>query len=635
VMAVAFCSNKFGNLEKKMFVREPIVLTPTFPRFVASGDQFVVPVNVYNATGKTADFEIELKTNGPINLTDSGNKTINIVQGKEGQVYFQLKAEQTMGKLQFLLSAKSAGEQSEMTVDVPLRPPVPLITLSGRGSVLAGKPVTFTFPSDWIAGTTDFSLSISSFPAVKFANSLQFLLSYPHGCIEQTTSKVFPLLYFNDLAKVAEPELFKTNSADYFIEEGIAKVENMQQSSGAFSYWPQGDYINNWSSIYASHFLVEARKAGYAVSDRVYNRMMKALHSQERDYRSDDAYSFQTAVYACYILALAGNPDKSTMLYLKNNALDKLSEYSEYQLAGAYALAGDLQTARSMLPKIVTPTQENKRESGGNFNSSIRAKAIMLDILAEVDPNNPNVPILVQSLTKSASEMGRWYTTQENAFAFLALGKILKKQSGGKYTGTASIDGKLYSKFDAQNFNFSDKNWAGKKVTIEIQGEGTCYFDWRVDGIPSKMNIDEYDNDLMVRRHYLNEQGIPIDYASFKQGDLVIAKITVKALHENLDNVAVVDMLPAGLEIENPRLQSRKGVDWIGEHAYQPMYMDIRDDRLILYGDFQFGREVTFYYGLRAVTEGTFILPPIRAEAMYAPMKASVASSGKVVVSRP
>jgi uncharacterized protein YfaS (alpha-2-macroglobulin family) len=245
------------------------------------------------------------------------------------------------------------------------------------------------------------------------------------------------------------------------------------------------------------------------------------------------------------------------------------------------------------------------------------------------------VPILVESLNESASKMGRWYTTQENAYAFLALGKILKKQTGRKYTGTASIDGKLYTKFDVQNFNFSDKNWAGKKVTIEIQGEGTCYFAWRVDGIPSKMSIDESDNDLMVRRHYLNEQGIPIDYSSFKQGDLVIAKITLKALAENLDNVAVVDMLPAGLEIENPRLQSRKGVDWIGKSAYQPMYLDIRDDRMILYGNFSQGREQTFYYGLRAVTEGTFILPPIQAEAMYAPMKASVASSGKVVVRRP
>ena len=634
LMAVAFAGNKFGNQEKKFFVREPIVLSPTFPRFVASGDAFVVPVSVYNGTGSNNNFEVKLTAKGPIQITDEATKTVQVEKGKEGQVYFQLKADETMGKLEFNLSAKGGGEQSKMSVDVPLRPPVPFITLSGRGSVLEGKPVTFTFPSDWIAGTTDFSLTISAFPAVRFTNSLQYLLSYPHGCIEQTTSKLFPLLYFNDLAKTVEPELFQTKSVDYFLAEGISKLESMQNESGAFSYWPEGDYINNWSSIYAAHFLVEARKAGYAVSDRVYNRMITALRSQVRSYRGDDAYSFQAAVYACYVLALAGKPEKSTMNYIKNSALDNLQDYSQYQLAGAYALAGDRQTARTLLPKTVTPTKKEDRETGRNFNSSIRSRAIMLEVLAEFDENNPAIPVLVEELNKSADN-GRWYTTQENAFAFLALGKIMKKQSQGKFTGTAAIDGKLYTKFDMQSQQFSDKDWSGKKVTIEIKGEGTCYYSWRADGIPSKLSIDEYDNDLMVRRHYLNEQGIPVDYSSFKQGDMVIAKITVKALTQSLDNVAIVDMLPAGFEIENPRLQSRKGVDWIQNNAFQPMYMDIRDDRMILYGDFEYGREETFYYGIRAVTEGTFILPPIRAEAMYAPMKASVASSGKIVIGRP
>jgi hypothetical protein len=634
LMVVSFAGNKFGNMEKKLFVREPIVLTPTFPRFVASGDAFVVPVSVYNGTGSKNNFEVKLTVKGPVQITDEATKSISIEKGKEGQVYFQLKAEETMGKLEFNLSAKGGGEQSQMSVDVPLRPPVPFITLSGRGSVLDGKPATFTFPSDWIPGTTNFSLTISAFPAVRFSNSLQYLLSYPHGCIEQTTSKLFPLLYFNDLVKTVEPALFKTKSVDYFLAEGIAKIESMQNESGAFSYWPEGDYINNWSSIYAAHFLVEARKAGYAVSDRVYNRMINALGSQVRGYSGDDAHSFQTAVYASYVLALAGKPEKSAMNYFKNNALDKLRDYSQYQLAGAYALSGDLQTARNLLPKTVTPTKQEDRETGENFNSPIRSRAIMLEVLAEFDENNPSIPVLVEELNKSADN-GRWYTTQENAFAFLALGKIMKKQSEGKFTGTAAIDGKLYTKFDMQSQQFSDKDWAGKKVTIEITGDGTCYYSWRADGIPSKLNIDEYDHDLMVRRHYLNEQGIPMDYASFKQGDLIIAKIRVKALTQSLENVAIVDLLPAGFEIENPRLQSRKGVDWIGENEFQPAYMDIRDDRLILYGDFEFGREETFYYGIRAVTEGTFILPPIRGEAMYAPMKASVASSGKIVVGRP
>ncbi|MFQ5754192.1 MAG: hypothetical protein ACE5HI_19570, partial [bacterium] len=336
--------------------------------------------------------------------------------------------------------------------------------------------------------------------------------------------------------------------------------------------------------------------------------------------------------YACYVLALAGQPYKSTMLYFKNNALDKLRAFSKYQLAGAFALAGDLQTARSLLPRTVVAIEDEQTETGRNFNSSIRNQAIMLDILAEVDEKHPMVPILVENLTKAASKYGRWYSTQENAYAFLALGKILRKQRDSNYTGTVTIAGELYSKFNTEAQNFASKDCSGKDVSLTITGSGTCYFYWRVDGIPAKLTIDEYDHDLMVRRRYLDENGNPINYSLFRQGDMVIAEISVQALHESLENVAIVDVLPAGFEIENPRLQSRQGIDWIGQKAYRPMYMDIRDDRMILYGDFRYGQTSKFYYGLRAVTRGNFTLPPIRAEAMYAPSKASVASSGKVVI---
>jgi len=633
VMAVAFAGDKFGSAQKNLFVREPIVITPTFPRFIASTDEFVVPVSVYNGTAGENDFEVKLAIDGPVKLATEATQPVKVTKGSEGQVYFKAQAEPTIGKVTFRVSAKGGGEQTEMSEDVPLRPPTPFITLAGSGAVEENKPAKFTFPVDWLEGTTDFSLTLSGFPAVNFAGSLQYLLGYPHGCVEQTTSKVFPLLYFDDLAKVAEPELFKKTGVDYFIEEGITKLENMQLVSGAFSYWPTGDYINNWSSVYAAHFLVEARRAGHVVSDRVYDRLIEAMRNTTRDYRTNDDYSYQTAVYACYVLALAGKPDKSTMLYLKNNAQNRLREYSQYQLAGAFALAGDLQTGRAMLPKTVVAVKDEKSESGGNFNSSIRNQAIMLDILAEVDDGNPMVPVLVENLTKAASKLGRWYTTQENAFGFLALGKILRKKGdGGKFTGTITVAGREYGQFTEKDQTFTSKDWAGKEVTLAIKGTGTCYYSWRVDGIPSKLTIDEYDNDLMVRRRYLDEHGNAIDYTTFKQGEPLIAEITIKPLTESMDNVAIVDLLPAGFEIENPRLQSRKGVDWISQDAYTPLYMDIRDDRMILYGNFYHNQTAKFYYGLRAVTQGTFILPPIRGEAMYAPMKASVASSGRIVI---
>lgn len=656
IMAAAFGGDRFGSTEKHVYVREPLVLTPTFPRFLSSTDELIVPVGIYNGTGRDGRFTVSVKTEGPATVLGEVTQTLQVSGGREAQAYFRIKAGDGMGAVKFTVAAGGNGVEANVTEDVPLRPPVPFVTLAGQGSVTAAAPALFKLPADFIPGTGDYALTVSSFPAVRFAGSLQYLLSYPHGCLEQTTSKLFPMLYFDDLARLAEPELFKKNSVDYFIEEGIAKLANMQLTSGAFMYWPQGSYQHNWSSVYATHFLVEARRAGYTVPDRVYDRALNALrifarnyptHSpgrRERDYGDDSGEyysdarqaSHETATYANYVLALAGKPDRSTMNFLRAAALERLSQYSQYQLAGAYALLGDLVTARTLMPNTLAPRDTSDRwESGGNFNSPIRAQAIMLDILAEVEPASPLVPKLVESLMKSTNDRSCWHTTQENAFALMALGKIFRKQGDANYTGTVKVDGAIIGKLTPDQHDFRAKDWAGKTIEITLAGSGTAYFYWRADGLPAALKIDEYDRDLQVRRRFLDENGNPLTGGNFRQGDLIIAELTIKAPTEAVENVAIVDLLPSAFEIENPRLQSRQAIKWMGEKVYQPRYMDIRDDRMIIYGDFATGREEKFYYGLRVVSAGTFILPPVRAEAMYAPMISSVASSGKIAVTQP
>lgn len=635
LMAVASQNDRFGNGEKKVIVRRPLQMTPTFPRFLAGGDRFSVPVAVYNGTGSTSTFQVKLTAVGPVQVVGANTQSVEVNDNQEKVVYFDLQADEAIGKVKFTLNASGNGEESKIEVEVPLRPPVPVITLSGNGVVEPNSSATFEFPGNWVDGTTDFELSVSGFPAVRFSGSLQYLLRYPHGCLEQTVSRVFPLLYFNDLARMTEPELFAHNSADYYIEEGIAKLTSMHTSTGEFDFWPNGNYVSRWGTVYTTHFLVEARKAGYVVPDRIYNSSLKMLKSYARDYDVSTYWRYQVAIYACYVLALAGDPDRSSMNYFKDNLSDQLRDYSQYQLAGAFGLSGDMATARMLLPKSAAPiTEEEERESGGNFNSSVRARAIMLDVLAEVDPKNPMVPLLVKDLTQAAGEFGRWYTTQENAFALLALGKIMRLQSGGTFTGAATVDGRTVLSFDTRGGSVSNKSWGGKQVKIEVNGSGTCYYYWRADGLPAGKYIDEYDNDFVVRRTYLDDEGNPVDYHNLTQGELLVAQITLKAPTVPLDNIAVVDLLPAGLEIENPRLQSRQVLPWIQGKATAPQYMDFRDDRMILYTSVIRGQTQTFYYSLRAVTVGDFILPPVRAEAMYAPMRSSVASSGTIRVVR-
>jgi uncharacterized protein YfaS (alpha-2-macroglobulin family) len=635
LMAVASQKDRFGNGEKKVIVRRPLHMTPTFPRFLAGGDKFTVPVSVFNGTGSSSTFKVKLSVDGPVQVAGSSTQSIEIADNQEKVVYFDLQTDEAVGKVKFTLNGSGNGQESKIDVEVPIRPPVPVITLSGSGVVEQTSAASFEFPGDWVDGTTTFELSVSGFPAVRFSGSLQYLLRYPHGCLEQTVSRIFPLLYLNDLARMVEPELFQHNSADYYIEEGVVKLASMHTSTGEFDFWPNGNFINRWGTVYATHFLVEARKAGYVVPDRIYDSSLRALKGYARDYDVSTYWRYQVAIYACYVLALAGEPDRSSMNYFKDNLSDQLRDYSQYQLAGAFGLSGDMATARMLLPKSAAPlTEEEERESGGNFNSSVRARAIMLDVLAEIEPKNPMIPLLVKDLTKAATEFGRWYTTQENAFALLALGKIMRLQSGGTFSGTASIDGTPVVSFDTRGGTVSNRSWGGKQVNISINGTGACYYYWRADGLPAGKYIDEYDHDLVVRRRYLDDQGNPVDYQNLTQGELVVAKITLEAPAASVDNVAVVDLLPAGLEIENPRLQSRQVLPWIKGKSTAPQYMDFRDDRMVLYTSIKKRQTQAFYYSLRAVTVGDFILPPVRAEAMYAPMKSSVGSSSTIRVVR-
>lgn len=652
IMAVAFSGEYFGSGEKFVTVREPIVITPTFPRFLSGGDRITFPISIHNGTGKDAEFQVEVKATGDVQFIssnteqegqierDKAQKLAQIAVNSEEQFVFELLTHDSIGKATFTVSASGNDETAQMTVHLPLRSAAPPRTDTGHGVVSAENPVEFVFPSNFIGESSDFALSVSPFPAVEFAGGISYLLRYPYGCLEQTTSRVFPLLYFSDIAGTVDDDLADDGRADYYISEGINKLESMLTAQDHFSYWPGGGYINHWSSIYASHFLVEARKAGYEVSDRVYSGLLNGLRNQakqisttQRKVENSKRNQIERAIYACYVLAAAGEPEKAVMNYFKNNLFSGLTDYSQFQLAGSFALSGDLETALSMLPVSVSPLNGGKRQSGQNFNSPIRSQAIILDVLAEVNENHPSIPNLVTNLSKSASQRNRWGTTQENAFAFLALGKMLRKNMEGEYVGAITVNGTQLAEFNSTSptVRFTNKDWDGAQVNISIEGSGNCYFYWTAFGIKRDSTIEEYDRDLQVRRRYLNKDGIPYENG-FRHGDLVIAEITVKALNQNLENVVVVDMLPAGLEIENARLASRAGIPWLKKEDFKPDYVDIRDDRMIFFGAFQRQRERKFHYALRAVTRGDFTLPPITAEAMYDPANSSVAGSGKIKI---
>lgn len=653
IMAVAFSGSDYGSATDQIQVRDPVVMTPTFPRFLSSGDQFRVPISVYNGTPNTGDFKVKLQATGPVKLltgdgpihhieiidSDSLEKEIKVEADTEGQLYFDVIAHDAVGIATFNLSVIGGDEVIQSApIRIPIRSASPPVTKSGHGIVRQDEPAEFILPSNLRADTSEFMITVSPLPTLRFANSLRDLVRYPHGCLEQTTSRVFPLLYLSDLAKIVEPPLAEDGKIEEFINAGIKKIENMLTPDLHFSYWQGRAAINKWSSVYAAHFLVEARIAGYKISDYNYNRMLEGLRRQTRlewnvnnSNEKSDRYSLAQTVYACYVLSKAGHPEKQVMFHLRNNRLNDLSEYSQFQLAGAFAHSGDVKIALSMLPETVKLDKTNIRETGRNFDSDIRTEAIILDMLLEIKENHPSIPKLVESLTNSASKSRGWTTTQEKAFAFLALGKFLNKQPQQKFSGTITRDGDNLVHFDSIGKSVTGSDWDGLQFKVNIQGNGTCYYYWEAFGVGRDSYIEEYGHELQVNRRYLTADRSRFKNV-FKQGELLIAEITVKALTHDLENVVVVDMLPAGFEIENPRLKSSQGDSILYQQEFTPNYIDIRDDRLVFYASFPMQHEQKFYYTLRAVTEGRFTLPPVSAEAMYDPSKSAVAATGTIQV---
>jgi uncharacterized protein YfaS (alpha-2-macroglobulin family) len=301
------------------------------------------------------------------------------------------------------------------------------------------------------------------------------------------------------------------------------------------------------------------------------------------------------------------------MNYYKSRP-DLLSLDSKYLLAISYSLAGDKAKYKQMLPAEFSG-EVSKPEFGGSFYSPIRDEAISLNALVEVDPENQQIGIMAKHLSEKLKTQ-RYLNTQEQAFAFIALGKISKRASASSITGQISSDNKKVADYNNQTISLYTDKLGGGKVSISTKGKGQLYYFWEAEGISKDGSYLEEDKYLKVRKAFYDRFGKPITNNRFKQNDLIVVKISIQGSYSTeIENVVISDILPAGFEIENPRITSVPGMEWISDKKY-PVYTDFRDDRI------NFFVTVTntlnnYYYIVRAVTPGTFQMGPVGADAMY------------------
>lgn len=607
IMAVSLDGKRFGAARHMTRVRAPIALTPTLPRFMATGDTVQMPVTVRNDLGSEAGITVRVKAEGALSSEAKG-MTLQLANEAEDTIHLPLAAASGAGgKGTVTVTAEGGGESRTVTVELPVRPALPYKREAAFGS-LKGSDELVPAAQGFVTGTVTREVSVGSMPLTRFAGKLKTLLRYPYGCAEQTTSRAFPLIRFGDLARALAPDAVDEKGPAFMVQSAIMRLLSMQTGDGGFAFWPGGTRSHPWVSAYVTHFLLEAKQAGFTSPGMLQRSLghMRTLATQ----RGSDLGS---TAYALFALAKAGTPDRGSMDELRDNRKDRLSAADRTLLASAYALSGDMDSFNVLLSEL--PEMKAGRASGGGMRSELRDSALMLLTLADAAPDDRLVPQLTEKVSRLMASSS-WGTTQENALAFAAVGKALNLGDGDPLSGTLAQGGADHPFKDAQSFARTFNGSDAMQLRLE-NAEATAFWSVTTRGIPQEAQAAS--SGLNVRRTFLDRQGRPVDVATVQQGALLIMKTEVRA-DSAVENVVVQALLPAGMEVENPRLESSETAAFSGE-GERPLggHQDLRDDRVLFFTDLRGGLWHAGYTQLRAITPGSFALPPIQAEAMYDP----------------
>ncbi|MFI5124293.1 MAG: alpha-2-macroglobulin [Chitinophagales bacterium] len=623
LMAVSYHNERFGSGESRMTVADPLVLSTALPRFLTPSDSALVPLTITNTTLKTATGSAILKTSGGLAVAGGNQQDFTLLPNSEKRLYFSVIAKPEMGTGKVNVLVNGLGEKFTDETEISVRPAASLQKNTGSGMLKGGTNLTMDFDkADFIPSSISSQLLMSRFPGAGLGKYLADLLQYPYGCTEQTVSAAFPQLYFGDLADALQRQKGAAKNANYNVQEAIRKIKMRQLYNGAVTLWDDEGSASWWTTIYAAHFLIEAGKAGFDVDKGLLETMLGYIDGQMRDRKTINYYYNRNqqkkivpkeVIYGLYVLALAGKPNLPVMNYYKANP-SLLSLDCKYLLAAAYAITGDRNSYRQFLPTQFTG-EESVARTGGSFYSDIRDEAIALNVLVDVDPENAQIPVMAKHVADKLKQRS-WYSTQELAFGFLALGKIAKQQGASEATAEIRVNGKAIAHFTGTDLRINPEQLKSGNPEIISTGKGNIYYYWEQEGISASGAMKESDNFLRVRKRFFNRYGTPVSGTSFKQNELLIVQISIeKSFSGDVENVVITDLLPAGFEIENPRTKEIPGMDWIKDDD-KPTALDVRDDRINLFVNL-YNAKQTYYYAARAVSPGVFKMGAVSADAMY------------------
>ena len=608
VVAGNHATKAYGSTDKSVEVKKPLMVLASLPRKLSPGEKVTLPITVFAMENKVKNVNISLKLSKGISIVGEQTKNLSFARPDEQMTYFELDVSKAKGINTIEVIATGNGEKSTYKVELDVFNPNPISSKSLDKTLNANGSETLDFSTFGERGTNSATLEFSTLPPMDFSRRLQYLIEYPHGCAEQTTSAVFPQLYLNDIFDLTYD---KKQAITANIKTGITRLGHFQQPNGGMSYWMGETTADDWSTSYIGHFMLEAEKRGFVLPLTFKTNWLRYQKQAARDWRpSYRSYNSDLAqAYRLYTLALSGTADLAAMNRLRE--FTELSNEAKWRLAAAYALAGQKE-ASNQISKTANIDFKPLKYDYYTYGSVDRNKAMALETM--VLTKNPKTRELAETIAKDLSS-NNWMSTQTTAYSLLAMAKMVKANGGKALNLTYTLNGKTET--------ITTKSAIAQRTLKIVEGTNTLAFTNNKDNLvyvrvlnSGKLPLGEElaeQRGLSISVVYKDLKGAKIDISKLQQGQDFVASVSVNNLKNTyIQNVALTQLFPSGWEIVNTRF-----TDFGDTVTSQARYTDIRDDRVNFYFDISGKGTRTFNVMLNASYLGTYYLPSVQAEAMY------------------
>lgn len=675
VVAVDQGGSRFGSAEANLTARLPLMVRPSAPRFLNFGDSLELPVVLQNQTGEPMTVDVAIESTNT-RLTGEAGLRVEVPANDRVEVRFPAATDRA-GTARFQVAAVSGEFADAAAVELPVYTPATTEAFATYGVIDEGAIVQpVSEPQDVFPQFGGLEIQTSSTALQALTDAVIYLVGYPYECSEQYASRILGVAALRDVLTAFEAEgLPSASEMEAAVSRDIERLQGLQNYDGGFPYWRRGQESIPFNTIHVAHALQRAELKGFEVPQGMQEQLSYYLQNIESHY--PHWYSQRTrwtlSAYALYVRDLMNDSDPAKARQLLDEAT--LDGIPLEAVGWVWQVLVDDPNSAPELEAIRRYVVNRAVETAGaaNFTTSYddqtylilssdrRTDAVLLDALIADDPDSDLIPKLVNGLLAHRKQ-GRWGNTQENVFVLLALDRYFNTYEaqtpdfvariwlGETYAGEHAYEGYSTERHETMvpMSYLVDPTAAGlQNLVIQKDGVGRLYYRLGLKYAPTDLWLDPLDMGFVVQREY---EGVddPEEVYRDQEGVWHIkagarVKVILKMVADNRRyHVALVDPLPAGLEIVNPALAVSQSIPqdpaspdfqygwWWWGTWYE--HQNMRDERAEAFTSLLWDGVYEYTYIARATTPGKFVVPPAKAEEMYSPEVFGRSGSDWVIV---